>query len=315
MLAGKAPLPFQLGEMSGKFQTKEEHTVSIILHIMYKMKVTRHLTWTICNKDMVCLWEILSYIRNGIWCFYIMSNCSQIHEVKIRDVLIPTIIDKLQDLASMITSKLTLAEGDSLCAFQSWKIILMLIDFLLAAALIEPWRTVAETNGLPEMSPDIQSILLTSDEFNNKWQQLLDSLSGSLVPYNTLFEQICGGSLNQCCVVCKRKFTVKKIIHKPENQKDSGLFFTAVNAFFCGDTKCNFEIGQRRTKLMKIYSEIQALYQGFTCDSCHLPSAKIHRCTRCLTKQYCGVKCRDKDWAKVHSHTCRKNKVVRKRKG
>ena len=30
-----------------------------------------------------------------------------------------------------------------------------------------------------------------------------------------------------------------------------------------------------------------------------------HRCTKCMTKYYCGVECSDEDWVKVHKMVCK----------
>ena len=38
------------------------------------------------------------------------------------------------------------------------------------------------------------------------------------------------------------------------------------------------------------------------------------RCSRCLTKVYCGEECRDLDWVE-HKQVCREGEVQRKRKG
>ena len=67
-------------------------------------------------------------------------------------------------------------------------------------------------------------------------------------------------------------------------------------------------------EIYQIYIKISLKSTGSTCDTCHLPSSKIHRCTRCLTKQYCGVECRDIDWSQVHKDVCRKEEVERKKK-
>ena len=54
---------------------------------------------------------------------------------------------------------------------------------------------------------------------------------------------------------------------------------------------------------------------GMKCDNCGLPVEKMHRCTRCLTKLYCGVQCRDQDWEKVHRQVCRKGETRKVKSG
>ena len=66
-------------------------------------------------------------------------------------------------------------------------------------------------------------------------------------------------------------------------------------------------------KLRSIDNGIKAI--GNRCDSCALPDkGKGHRCSRCLTKKYCGDQCRMEDWEKVHKLVCREGEVARMKK-
>ena len=43
----------------------------------------------------------------------------------------------------------------------------------------------------------------------------------------------------------------------------------------------------------------------FLCDQCFLFCEKVHRCGRCLTKQYCSKECKSEDWKEAHEKVCK----------
>ena len=70
---------------------------------------------------------------------------------------------------------------------------------------------------------------------------------------------------------------------------------------------------------IKDFTKRKGFFEGaaFLCDYCGLPWTSGNmgrRCSRCLTKVYCGEECRDQDWV-VHKLMCREGEVERKRKG
>ena len=61
------PLPFKLGEISGQFLIKAEHTVSILQHLVHKLKLTKHPAWTIHPASSDQLDKLLIRMRMIIW--------------------------------------------------------------------------------------------------------------------------------------------------------------------------------------------------------------------------------------------------------
>ena len=57
--------------------------------------------------------------------------------------------------------------------------------------------------------------------------------------------------------------------------------------------------------------EKNALLKVYWCDFGFKSSSKLHRCSKCLTKLYCGKACIDEDWP-IHKLVCVKD--LRKRK-
>jgi len=309
-----APLPIQLGEMSGKFQTKQEHTVSIAIRILNKMGMIKHPAWIICLDGMTRLMKALLVVRMRIWNVHTLSSSEPVMEGQLREI-IGEPISEIYPIIDLIASKLKRVLDPSL--FQHWNTLLILLEFLLTCCLDE-FRRDAEVAGLPELSHDIHETRLTSEQFNSKWQGVLDSMAdGMLVPYTVLVKQVCGGSIYQVCRGCARDVTVTTIMTSTSPKIGPGYYLFSSNAFVCGDPLCDIQVGNNGTSLFYTIMQISSGCRGSICDTCHLPSTtgKVHRCTRCLTKQYCGVQCRDKDWVKVHKDLCRKNEVKRKVKG
>ena len=96
------------------------------------------------------------------------------------------------------------------------------------------------------------------------------------------------------------------------------LFYSSIILGLCGEQKCRNKydnIIERDLKLFMIYTKkahiLQFEFRGF-CAQCS--AVRGHRCSRCLTKLYCGEQCRDKDWA-VHKLVCREGEEKRKIKG
>jgi hypothetical protein len=142
------------------------------------------------------------------------------------------------------------------------------------------------------------------------WRRVLDVMPGKLVPYTDLLKVVCGGQLSQVCYGCSKDITVSQVIF-PDNisnsRIDPGYFLGDISASVCGDPNCVKKVVVHDIFVTKMYMKVSFTHKGNMCDSCGLPSSgKILRCTRCLTKLYCGVECRDEDWKKVHKLVCKK---------
>ena len=62
------PLPFALAEMTGQFQTKAEATVTFMMQILLKMKLTKHPVWIIDSKVAMELYNVLDDTRKACFC-------------------------------------------------------------------------------------------------------------------------------------------------------------------------------------------------------------------------------------------------------
>ena len=74
--------------------------------------------------------------------------------------------------------------------------------------------------------------------------------------------------------------------------------------FICDDNECAIQglFGVRE----KIEEFLVNNSAGRFCDFCQERCEKLHRCSGCFTKEYCGAECRDQDWQLVHKEICGK---------
>ena len=69
-------------------------------------------------------------------------------------------------------------------------------------------------------------------------------------------------------------------------------------------------------EMLMVYAKFKLKYTRDMCDYCDhfYRGVSGHRCSKCLTKVYCGEECKDKDWV-VHKLVCREGEEGRKKKG
>eukprot|EP00092_Neocalanus_flemingeri_P007355 GFUD01007942.1.p1 GENE.GFUD01007942.1~~GFUD01007942.1.p1 ORF type:complete len:485 (-),score=118.85 GFUD01007942.1:139-1593(-) len=314
----EAPLPVQLGEMAGTFLTKAEHTVSIMTQILYKMVMTDHLTWTICPEECDAMMKMLIGLRHAVWHAYIFANSGHVLDKAIvgKFTCSPGFLLKINTITDTIDEKLAVARFSDNSAFKLWDTFKLFLHILIQFCT-EPMRKEAETVGLPDVFDDVKRV--TSAQFNNMWQQLLDSTGFWLVPYITLVEIVCGGQLEQICAACSKKITVSELLISAGDYKNTGVssyLLGHIGAACCGHPRCFKKVSDDAREIVAVYMKISSENRANQCDFCGLPSTgKVHRCGKCLTKLYCGIQCRNDDWEKVHKIVCREEEVERKKKG
>ena len=97
------------------------------------------------------------------------------------------------------------------------------------------------------------------------------------------------------------------------------LYSGGTSLSLCEKDECLDNIYSFLTKdieLVLFYKKQSNIYADDMCDFCgqYYEGVRGHRCSRCLTKVYCGVNCRDLDW-KVHKLVCREGEEERKKVG
>eukprot|EP00092_Neocalanus_flemingeri_P041864 GFUD01045598.1.p1 GENE.GFUD01045598.1~~GFUD01045598.1.p1 ORF type:complete len:292 (+),score=81.61 GFUD01045598.1:82-957(+) len=153
----QAPLPFPLGEMTGKFQTKAEHTVCLMMRILNKMQMIKHTAWTIHPEASENMYMQVNDLRHFIWDAYIFANPGHILDTAIVGKLTcpPMILVQLTSLATIIDEKLSIVKFSDPTVCRPWDTFKLLLNFLVQFNT-EPMRKETECVGLPELSKLLQ---------------------------------------------------------------------------------------------------------------------------------------------------------------
>ena len=77
----------------------------------------------------------------------------------------------------------------------------------------------------------------------------------------------------------------------------------------CNKTICLNTANENWKKRNKGNKKISAEYNKFVskskfCDNCLKYSHNSHRCSKCLSAQYCSKQCLEQDWVKFHKKVC-----------
>ena len=143
-----------------------------------------------------------------------------------------------------------------------------------------------------------------------------------MLPFSSVLESLCGGSLEQVCLSCNCNITIGNVVNdlgsSISNLGDGSflVFLSSAILGLCDQTKCRKkcdEVVKEEKDLCFFYAKVGYEYAEDVCDYCNqcYLGGKVHRCSRCLTKVYCGKDCRDKAWP-VHKLACRKGEEKRK---
>jgi hypothetical protein len=96
------------------------------------------------------------------------------------------------------------------------------------------------------------------------------------------------------------------------------VIFVKVRVSLCGKLcaqQNSAKICEANKYMSLAYAKLVAEHVGDRCDYCAVAykGVSVNRCSRCLTKVYCGEECRDQGWV-VHKLVCREGEVERKKK-
>jgi len=310
----EVPLPLKLGEMSGKFLTKAEHTVSILHHLVHKLELTMHPAWTIHPDSRNNLCKMVNTARRVIWHSYVHDIPKNHLERSIPKIIKPQLI-KMLDIAFDIDLciKVKGAKSKDQSVFRPWDTFKLFLNILLQQYK-NMERMDAVKIGIPEIFKDDIKLMVSPAQFSNMWKRMLDSMmDGNLLPYTDLLKIACGDDLKQMCYGCSKDIIVADVWF--ENKEVPFIYQSYVQAYLCGEPDCFYQVDALDNKMYEICSRLSLGSVENICHNCFLMSSgSVHRCTRCMTKYYCGEECRDEDWAKVHKLLCKEGQE-RKKKG
>jgi len=304
------PLPFKLGEMCGEWQTKAENMVSIMTELLHKMKVTKHMLHKMkVTKHMVkpgainLMDELVNKMRQDIWLAYIYVVPSRLDRC-IAESMKATVL-KIIKLAAAIDKELYAYKHQDKTVFRLWDTFRLILN-ILYQYIWDVVRQDAARLGFPGISEDAKQLIVTSDQVNDKCRKVLGSMDGILVPYEDLLKILCDGDLHQLCSWYSQDMVVSDVwsFYNFYCEVPSIYQSDLTQSYLCGEEECYKKVDIRDDQISVSCLKTSYAARGSLCDYCFLVSSgKVHRCTRCLTKYYCGVECRDQDW-EVHRLGC-----------
>jgi len=287
-----------LAEMTGTYHSKQDHTVAIMMRILVKMRMTKHIIWRVEKDSADDLYGLLGNCRGLVWQPFLFTQPMALHMVSDG-----SLVELVTQISEVMAQLLRAAdESSDQSVFKPWGTFKVLIAFLVDS-LLTPSRFIADCVGVAELPEEIQRIRMTEAHFNQVWERVLDMLSGGLVPYARLVEALCDGNPVQPCYQCGDQVTVV-------DAADTILWLGSGVAYsLCGEQRCldnhSNSFRQGLDRLSSLYTRLSYEYWGQSCNYCggFNQEVKGYRCAGCKTKVYCGYECHVKD--KEHLKLCK----------
>jgi len=305
-----------LAEMTGIFHTKKEAMIAIFMRILLKMKMTKHSLWRVTRTAILAenlykmLWKeriahldgVLTFKKPGPLEGQVFENMDSegLNDIADKMVAIGTIRRTAESMG--------IIAGDEFPSlFKPWKTLQVLTALLLREHASIPMYA-ADCLGIVGVPEEIEKIRTTFVQSNKMRDNVLNVLSGGLVPHTTLVvEGLCDGDSAQQCNVCREEVIVRKVAvavgHSPIIPGYPVIVLGQTVTFTqCGSETCNKYISKtsfsaKLKELFEQYTTLGAEHMQELCDYCGKLNykAKGLRCGGCLTKLYCGVECQVKD--------------------
>jgi len=202
-----------------------------------------------------------------------------------------------------------------------WSVLFAQDIALKVECLKEPRKAVPQEMWHPSIKDDCST-------FNAMLDQVSQLLQKRIPPFPKFLEIFCGGSLAQRCSTCTQAIVVGAVMGQAKGRpQDRGLLALispvplvlgkpfVSRVYSCGTPLCSmgFRVKDCWSKWEKAVS-IAFECKSTRCDSCFKLATNIHRCSRCLTTQYCSKECLQLDCEAEGQHKiiCKKNPDERK---
>merc|ERR550519_2308807 len=219
-------------------------------------------------------------------------------------------------------TKTSVTADEELASQDLWSTLHLVLGRLVPCVAVE---IVNSLKGPREVVPAKLWIGLQQDvgQFPSSVAELIKALSGDQLPsFQELLKIFCGGSLSQACSFCSTRVDVAAV-----STEVLGCYvgIPAVSIlpylpplFDCGAQTCEVKHASKRNAFAQLFLGLGATHtrlQSRRCDYCFMLAEKVHRCSNCLTKNYCSRECLLKDSEEKHSKFCHKGEEERKVKG
>jgi len=315
-----APSPLKLGEMSGCFQSKIEHSLFTLKRLIYKMSKIRHIVWREFQDEVKRIDQILDIMREEeIRASYLVFDPRFIQTENTEVFISSSLLKELNSLIKSIERK---RRNDNLVdsgRLKLWDTFLVLQHFLYSHSLFDDID-------VPNVYSHGVYHEITQDSIFNMWENILQELDSEDWTYSTIMSEMCPDNLVfSLCFSCSQTVDIPRHVkfHQPFVEQMSLIedYYShfreepfmmvcqpfPIVAFVCASKECStefFDVCMSMECLREVkFTEASSMYR---CDYCFKYGFDLHRCSGCLTKFYCGTECIDKDW-KIHKEFCLKN--------
>ena len=289
------PSPFQLGEITGRFECKVEHTLFTLQRLLYKLFIIHENTnW----RAYKALNDLRGSLRSN-YCFVPSRGSRNPQACYRRNLRLNMVLDfVVTELKSMEQDMKKNRRGDSM----------RLIDTsLLLASFLGSFIFDHHPKHLVNYS-----LKISQEDLIQIWGKILVILELDNWSYQMILDICSFGIFKRECVGCAEDINpnhalwLVNLFSKVEklNIGHSVVICAPlpVLVFFCGRIGCLNDF----FKLIRPNDILKKLSHS-RCDHCFNFTNKGHRCSGCLTKFYCGNDCKNEDWF-YHKEACFKDK-------
>ena len=248
-------LPVELGEMTGRFDTKAEQTLSLMLRLMKKMMIDKHRVWTHCRTSFAEIWNGLKELRMFHWLSGIIffpcnieSEVESVFSYKTAGLKIHKEVVKIEQYFEKV-------RFEEVGPFRPWETFTALYGIHARShneGLMAVHRMISKDLGFPY---ELKNQTVLPGQFSEMWSKVLELLPGRLAPIQDLRKALCFGlDLTKRCYGCFNDFTVEEIFWIPSlmpNKDTTTPSYTLDRLFsFCG--RCDYKVAMERYLILII---------------------------------------------------------------
>ena len=296
----KFHLPFKVGESSGLFTSETERGISLMQSIIEKICLSGYAASKECSEEILNIRNYLKWTRTSLWMTSLVGprppEFRRIYYEMVSTVnkSIKKIDTKLADLG--ITEKFP-------WIWFNLKILHYFVSY-------QPDCNKNELSHLKKNEPILKIIM---DEISSGHKILSKDRILEIIISQS------GESSKKCNGKCRKEIIPQKVAAEDEYLENANnkipccILGAGTIHFVCGNVQCFADSLSNNFRKLTDFTNPN-LYNG-RCDYCWLACKKLHRCSKCKTKQYCGQECLEKDWELIHKELCQKGDIERKKKG